>query len=138
MTLNAGKAAKALRGLFNSRVCVREFVECNGLVILAKILQDLMNGKKINLHEHSTHRTIIEHCSGMYREIARYHPCNILLNGYKSYSNYCCLGDVVKSGGLRNCKVLLTFGDLTIRITASGTLAILSQDIEISKVCGQL
>ena len=70
-----GKAAKALRGLFSSRVCIREFIETNGLVILSKIFQELLNGKKINLHDNSTHRTIIEHCSGIYREIARYHPC---------------------------------------------------------------
>ncbi len=40
----------------------------------------------------------------------------------------------MRSGALRNCKLLLSFGDLTIRITASGTLAVLSQDTEISKL----
>lgn len=113
----AGKAALGLRSLMSSRACILQFIELDGLMVISKIFQQLMNGKKIDLETPSTHRTIVEHCSACYREIARYYPWK-----------------VVRVGALRQCVTIIKYGDIVLKTLASGILAIVSQELEICKL----
>ena len=113
----AGKAALSLRSLMISRSCILEFLELNGLEIISKIFQKLLNGKKPDLITQSTHRTIVEHCSACYREVGRYYPWKI-----------------VRVGCLRQTVTILRYGDMPLKTIASGILSVCSVDLEICKL----
>lgn len=113
----AGKAALSLRSLMSSRSCILEFIELNGLEIISKIFQKLLNGKKPDLITQSTHRSIVEHCAVCYREIGRYYPWKI-----------------VRVGCLRQTVSILRYGDMPLKTIASGILSVCSVDLEICKL----
>jgi hypothetical protein len=113
----AGKAALSLRSLMTSRSCILEFIDLNGIEVISKIFQKLLNGKKPDLVTQSTHRTIVEHCSACYREIGRYYPWKI-----------------VRAGALRQIVSILRYGDMPLKTLAAGVLAVCSIDLEICKL----
>lgn len=113
----ASKCAYSIRNLLQSRTCMKEFLDLEGLIVISKIFQTFLNGKKIDLITQSNMRTIIEHCAGCYREVARFYP-----------------HQVVKAGALRHVIVILKYGDMTLRTLASGILAVISLDLELCKL----
>jgi hypothetical protein len=113
----AAKAAYSLRNLLQSRTCMKEFLELDGLVVISKIFQQFISGKKVDLITQSNMRTIVEHCAVCFREIARFYPHL-----------------VVKAGALRYIVIILKYGDVALRTIASAILAVISLDLELCKL----
>lgn len=93
------KCAFSLRNVMQSRVCITKFNEEDGVVVVGNILDFLLSrSQNIDLKAISTQRTVIEHCSVIYREVARYFPWKI-----------------VDVGGLRHCVLMLRYGDTVLQ-----------------------
>lgn len=112
----AAKAAYGIRSLMPSRVCMNQFLDQGGLIIISRILDTLLGRDKIDMKTPSLHREIVEHLSACYREMGRFFPWPL-----------------VKSGALRHCVVLLRYGDIILQTMAAGTLATLSTELDICK-----
>jgi hypothetical protein len=112
----SSKAALGLKILMASRVCILRFMELDGLLIISKIFDILMGYDMIDFNVPSIHRSIVEHCSICYREVARFYPWKI-----------------VDVGALRHLVILMRFGDVNLKTIACTTLAMCSQDMGIVK-----
>ena len=112
----AAKAASGIRHLLPSRICMAQLLAQNGLVYIAKVLDELLGSDMVDLTVPSIEREICEHLSICYREIGMFYPW-----------------EIVKVGALRHSILLLRFGDEILKTAASGTLAVLSTDLNICK-----
>ena len=112
----AAKAAQSLKSLMPSRACMLEFLDEGGLDIIGNVFQKILNGKKPDLVTTSTHKLIVEHCTCIYREVARFYPWK-----------------VIRVGGLRHIVLVMRFGDIGLKTTCAGIFAGLSMEEEICK-----
>jgi len=116
----AAKAAQALRTLMSSRVCIIRFINLDGVEIIAKIFQQLLQteaDKRIDLKATSTQQQLVEHCAACYREVGRFYPWKI-----------------VKANALPVLVRILRYGSIPLQTIAAGTLAVLSLELEICKM----
>ena len=98
----SAKASFCLQTMMRSRMCISRFYEENGIRITANIFNAIFSrGKSLNLLEPSTHKSILENLSVVYRENAKYYPW-----------------DLVKVGCLRHCVLSLTYGDSQLQTSA--------------------
>lgn len=98
----SAKAALCLRTLVNSRMCISKFVEENGIGIVSNIFNNILSrGTSLNLKEPSNGKSILEHLSVVYREVAKYNPW-----------------DIVRGGCLRHNVLLLQYGDTHMQTSA--------------------
>jgi hypothetical protein len=109
----ACKASQAITALIMSRTCLARFVECDGIALMAKVLDQLLSSS-VDLYTVSDSRSIVENLAIVYREASQY------------YEN-----QVVAHGAIRHCVRMINYGDPVIRGIAASTLAILSNDMEI-------
>jgi len=113
----SAKAALGLETLLPSRICLKRFLELKGDDMVSNILNKLMGNTMVDLSETSeagVRKTLVVHCMAMYRIIAGVYPWKI-----------------VNNGGLRHLVVCLDNGDLEIKATAAGTLAMCSKNLQI-------
>lgn len=98
----SAKAALCLQTLMKSRICISQFYKENGIRITSNIFNAILSGgKDVNLNVPSNHKTILEHLSCVYREVAKFYPW-----------------DIVDVGCLRHCVLLLLYGDSKLKTTA--------------------
>lgn len=110
----ATKAALALRMLMVSRICISRFIEEKGLSSVARTLDVILSKYTSELRTPGEVRYLVEHLAVVYREIARFHPW-----------------DLVNVGALRHCVLMLRFGEVSIQTASCATLASLSKDLAI-------
>ena len=84
--------------------------------MLSNIFQKILNGKKPDLVTTSTHKLVVDHCTAIYREVARYYPWKVL-----------------RVGGLRHMVLVMRYGDIGLKTTCAGIFAGLSMEEEICK-----
>lgn len=97
----ATKAALALRMLMSSRICMTRLLEDGGLGKVTRTLDIILNKYSSELRSPCDIRNLVEHLAVCCREIARFYPW-----------------ELVNSGVLRHCVLMLRFGDVIIQ-TAS-------------------
>jgi hypothetical protein len=83
---------------------------------VSKILDALVGQPTLDLVTASTHRSVVEQGSIIYRDISIVYPWK-----------------VVNAGALRHLVLILRFGDAEMKTTASATLAMCSKKLEIVK-----
>lgn len=94
----ATKAAYGLRTLMPSRICMKSYIDNEGLQTMARILDLLLAKKASELKTPSDYRSLIEHLMVIYREIARFYHW-----------------EVVNVGAIRHCVIVLRFGDAALK-----------------------
>ena len=94
----AAKAALALRTLMCSRICMNRLIESNGLPTIAKVLDIMLAKRTAELRnaKSDTH-VLVENLTVCYREIARFHPW-----------------EIVNVGAIRHCVIILRNGDVSL------------------------
>ena len=94
----AVKAALALQALMQSRICMAQLIEAEGLHCISKVLDILLTKRIADISSPTTIRASVENLAICYREVARYYPW-----------------EIVKCGGLRHCVTLLKSGDVALK-----------------------
>jgi len=113
----AVKAAFAISSLMASRVCMKRLLESGGLVIIGKIFDNFLSvDRNLDLKVTSISRSILDHLSAVYKAVGLYFPW-----------------EIVRVGAIRHCVTLLRRGGLTLQTNVAGTLAALSEDLDICK-----
>ena len=111
------KAVLCVLILMESRICMSEFMSLDGLIILGKMLDTLIIGRRIDLKSASMHRDMICNLCQIYRQVGVFYPWPI-----------------VRVGAIRHAVAILRFGDLEMRSVGSSILTGLSTDLQICKL----
>ena len=111
------KAILCVLILMESRICMTEFMNLDGLVILGKMLDTLIIGRRVDLKSASIHRDMVFNLCHIYRQVGVFYPWPI-----------------VRVGAIRHAVAVLRFGDLEMRSVGSSILTGLSTDLQICKL----
>ena len=112
------KSSFALRTLMSSRICMREFMSKEGLIIIGKLFDFLLGiDLDLDLHVPSHYTIVLEHLCQIYKDISVHYPW-----------------DIIRIGGLRHCVSLLRRGVPGLQATAVGALASMCIDEGICKL----
>ena len=95
----AVKAAFALKTLMSSRVCMKQLIDCDGLVIIGKIFDTLLSvNRNLDLIIESVNRSLLEHLAAVYKTVSLFYPW-----------------EIVRVGAIRHCVTLLKRGGLILK-----------------------
>lgn len=95
------KASLALKTLMNSRICMKQVIDCDGLKRIASVLDILLSKNVADLKLNNFIHDTIQHLATCYQEFARFYPW-----------------EIVNVGALRHCVVLLKLGDVVLQTIA--------------------
>ena len=111
------KATLCILILMESRICMTEFMNLDGLIIIGRMLDTLIIGRNTNLKEASMHRDLVLNLCLIYREVGVFYSWPI-----------------VRVGAIRHAIAILRFGDLEMGSVGSAILTGLSTDLQICKL----
>ena len=98
----AAKAASTLRTLMASRVCMKQLITCNGLIIIGKIFDTLLSvTRALDLIIESVSSSVLEHLAAVYKMVSLFYPW-----------------EIVRVGAIRHCVTLLKRGGITLKTNA--------------------
>ena len=112
------KCTYALKTLMTSRICMREFIAKEGLVIVSKIFDFLLGvDLDLDLSVPSHYTRVLENMGQMYKDMSVHYPW-----------------DILRAGGIRHCVTILRRGEPGVQAIAVGALASMCCDEEICKL----
>ena len=110
------KAAFALKSLMTSRVCMREFIQRDGVKTIGKMFEFLLSDDlKLDLRESSHNTNVLESLCFLYQKVAVHYPW-----------------EIVRAGGIRHCIAILWRGEPAVQASAVGALGSMCDDHDIA------